>query len=470
MIIRVSLWGAVTQIGFGQILMIAGTVTWGSVGAQGRVRVATTVEFMSSWFVAIPLCAISLYVFNLNLLGFVASLIFGYTVGGVAMGFILLRSDWNALSQAVIARNAIEGFSWEDNEWEELPPHVQAAALRLGYSKEMWNNGDEPPSNDRDWDELNPEEKEAARIIGFNKHTWDNERDTSDGESNSDGKGRYDDLSWNNLPPHAQEAAKKLGYNKRIWDADEEPASGDREWDALSSVEKEAALTLGYDKEKWDGKEADNKIKIKETKSTDAEKECDLGSAVVQAVSADIIAKGGSAPRISSLFDSNMECVLPFEHINNMAWKDLPVDIQVAAKTLGFNSEIWDNDLSAQSEHKSWNELTEDEKKAARKLGYNKNTWDSNSGSDSSTDGAGKTKTSSERYLEMAWQDLPNKIQLAAKTLGYNADMWDNDESPPSNDKWWHKLTKEEQEAARVLGYDEKTWNAETSSSSDEDG
>lgn len=453
-------------IGFGQIMMIAGNITWGSVGAQGRIRVATTVEFVSSWFIAIPLSALSLYVFNLNILGFVAALIVGYTVGGVAMGFVLLRSDWNALSQAVIARNAIEGFSWEDNEWEELPPHVQTAALRLGYSREMWNNGEEPPSNDRDWDDLNPEEKEAARIIGFNKNTWDNERDTSDGESNSDGKGRYDDLSWNNLPPHAQEAAKKLGYTKKIWDADEEPASTDREWNALSSAEKEAAMTLGYDKEKWDGgcQPVDNKSKVKEGKETSAEKEWNGGSDVVKAVSANIIAKGGS------LLDSNKGIVPPLEYIDNMAWKDLPVDIKVAAETLGYNSEIWDNDLSAPIEQKCWNKLTEEEKQAVRKLGYNKDTWDDDdsSSSNSSTDADDKLETSREVYLETAWHDLPKEMQLAAKILGYNSVMWDNDESPPSDDKWWHKLTDEEQKAARILGYDEKTWNEDSSSSSQE--
>ena len=110
---------SITQIGFGQILMVVGTVTWSIVGAQGRIRLATIVELISSWCIAIPCCVISLYVFNYNLLGFVASLIFGYTVGGVVMGFIILRSDWNALSQSVIASNANEEIAWAVNESEE---------------------------------------------------------------------------------------------------------------------------------------------------------------------------------------------------------------------------------------------------------------------------------------------------------------------------------------------------------------
>lgn len=98
--------------------MIVGTVTWGIVGAQGRIRLATTVEFMSSWFIGIPLCAASHFILNYNLTGFVGSLIFGYTIGGAAVGVIILTSNWDAISQDVVAKNAIEGVTWDD-EWKD---------------------------------------------------------------------------------------------------------------------------------------------------------------------------------------------------------------------------------------------------------------------------------------------------------------------------------------------------------------
>jgi hypothetical protein len=99
--------------------MIVGTVTWGIVGAQGRIRLATTVEFMSSWFIGIPLCAVSHFVLNYNLMGFVGSLIFGYTIGGAAVGVIILTSNWDAISQDVVARNAIEGVTWDDESKDD---------------------------------------------------------------------------------------------------------------------------------------------------------------------------------------------------------------------------------------------------------------------------------------------------------------------------------------------------------------
>ena len=91
------------------------------------------------------------------------------------MGVILLRSDWDTLAQAVVARNKIEGFSWKENEWEELPPHVQTAARCLGYSREVWTLGEEPPARQLEWNELNPQQQEAAEIIGFTESTWHKE-------------------------------------------------------------------------------------------------------------------------------------------------------------------------------------------------------------------------------------------------------------------------------------------------------
>ena len=169
-------------MGFGQILLIIGTVSWGIVGAQGRVRLATAIEFCTSWVVCIPLCTISLYGLNYDLKGFVAALVFGYTVAGVTLGFIILRSDWHALSQTVISRNAIEGVSWQDNDWEELPKPVQMAAIVLGYTKQLWAMNEEPPTVSKTWKELTTAEKEAARILGYTYKTWDDDNSSSAGE------------------------------------------------------------------------------------------------------------------------------------------------------------------------------------------------------------------------------------------------------------------------------------------------
>jgi hypothetical protein len=240
-------------MGFGQTLLIIGTVSWGIVCSQGRVRLATAVEFLTSWFVVIPLCAISLYALEYNLLGFVAALVFGYTVGGLSLGFIILRSDWRALSQTVIARNSIVGVAWQDNDWEELPAHVQTAALVLGYTKRLWDTDEEPPACSKDWKKLTTVEKEAAQILGYNRRTWNDDGSSSSSEDDTEITAKaYEGVRWLDLPPDIQEAAKVLGYNSRTWDDDGSPESDDKCWEQLTPAEQDAARKLGYSEKTWD--------------------------------------------------------------------------------------------------------------------------------------------------------------------------------------------------------------------------
>jgi len=144
------------------------------------VILSTVIEFCTSWIVVIPLCAISHIVLNYDIKGFVAALVVGYTFAGVTLGFIILRSDWRALSLTVISRNSIEGVSWQDNEWEELPTPIQTAAQVLGYTKEMWSSGEEPATSSKAWKDLTGAEREAAQILGYTKRAWD---DNDDGSS-----------------------------------------------------------------------------------------------------------------------------------------------------------------------------------------------------------------------------------------------------------------------------------------------
>lgn len=411
-------------MGFGQISLIIGTLSWGIVGAQGRVRLATAIEFSTSWFVAIPLCAISLYVLNYDIVGFAASLVFSYTAGGIVLGFVILRSDWGALSQTVISRNAIEGVTWEDNDWEELPPHVKTAAEFLGYTKHLWDNDEEPASNARDWDDLNPREKEAARIMGFNRRKWDDESDTSDGESQSKETGKYDHMDWKRLPPNVQKAAKKLGYTKNLWDTDQEPHSSNMAWDEMGPSEQDAASILGYNKKTWDG---ESRSEEKKTKQSTA-------------------------------------------NYDSMDWKELPLDVRVAAKILGYDKKTWDKDGSPPSDDKYWHKLTQVEKDAAGKLGYTQSTWDDDSSSSSSSNSSSEesNKRQNKTYDDVDWNDLPKDVRSAAEILGYTKKIWDADGSPPSDDKYWHKLTHAEKEAAGKLGYTQRTWDDDNSSSDDD--
>jgi Na+-driven multidrug efflux pump len=96
---------ALPLIGFGQILMSVGMVCWNILGAQGRVRLATMVEFVTSWILVIPMAAILVFVYDYNLMGMVGPLVLGYTLGCVVIIYILFTSDWAQLSDKVVEQN-----------------------------------------------------------------------------------------------------------------------------------------------------------------------------------------------------------------------------------------------------------------------------------------------------------------------------------------------------------------------------
>lgn len=61
---------------------------------------------------------------------------------------------------------------YDDWNWKELPPDVQAAAKVLGYTKQIWDDDGDCECEEIDWDELTPEQREAAVVLGYDKRKW----------------------------------------------------------------------------------------------------------------------------------------------------------------------------------------------------------------------------------------------------------------------------------------------------------
>lgn len=92
-------------IAFGNIFMAFGTTSWALVGAQGRFRLGNIIAGIVSCFVTIPLAALFSFVLHLGLNGLIASIVVGYTTVSFCMSFVLLMSDWDAISMAIIKQN-----------------------------------------------------------------------------------------------------------------------------------------------------------------------------------------------------------------------------------------------------------------------------------------------------------------------------------------------------------------------------
>jgi len=57
-------------------------------------------------------------------------------------------------------------------------------------------------------------------------------------------------------------------------------------------------------------------------------------------------------------------------------WNELPENVRDAAKKLGYDKKMWDNDGKPPADDKDWEELTPEEQEAAKVLGYDEAKWD----------------------------------------------------------------------------------------------
>ena len=65
----------------------------------------------------------------------------------------------------------------------------------------------------------------------------------------------------------------------------------------------------------------------------------------------------------------------PAAAYEDLAWADLPDDVQEAMAALGYTPEIWDGNGVSDADNLDWDELDEAELEAAEALGYDEEAW-----------------------------------------------------------------------------------------------
>lgn len=93
-------------VGVANLSMTFGMQCWSLIGAQGKYKVATWVSFVSSWGICMPLAAVFVYIFFIDLQGLTAATTIGYTTCGAALSYLLLSTDWEKQSRKIQERNA----------------------------------------------------------------------------------------------------------------------------------------------------------------------------------------------------------------------------------------------------------------------------------------------------------------------------------------------------------------------------
>lgn len=109
----------ITLLGLANISMGCSQISWSLIGAQGRFRLATAVVFFSRWLVTIPMALVCIFAFLLDLSAVAGSLVVGYSTASCALTFVVLRSDWDHLAEAMQEMNfqpLMDGSDFLDEE------------------------------------------------------------------------------------------------------------------------------------------------------------------------------------------------------------------------------------------------------------------------------------------------------------------------------------------------------------------
>jgi multidrug resistance protein, MATE family len=116
-------------VGIANLTMTFGMQCWSIIGAQGKYKLATWISFISSWGISVPLAAISVFVFRLDLQGLAGAIVIGYVVTGSVLSYYLISTDWNMVASKIRQQHLFEDMSEltpEDAE-DKLYAQIKAA-------------------------------------------------------------------------------------------------------------------------------------------------------------------------------------------------------------------------------------------------------------------------------------------------------------------------------------------------------
>jgi len=113
-LVQQTMLDSIPLMGIGNLSMVTGMVCWSVIGAQGRYSLATACSFVCSWFVTMPLAVIFVLVLGYGVQGLVSAVAIGYSLLGMILFYIMLRSNWPKLSDAIQKQNAADSDSESD--------------------------------------------------------------------------------------------------------------------------------------------------------------------------------------------------------------------------------------------------------------------------------------------------------------------------------------------------------------------
>mmetsp|Transcript_19167 Transcript_19167/g.27070 ORF Transcript_19167/g.27070 Transcript_19167/m.27070 type:complete len:617 (+) Transcript_19167:818-2668(+) len=286
--------------------------------------------------------------------------------------------------------NHYNGYTWDKLEDEDLQQYF----VILGYNKKLWFDGSDTDIDELEWDELTPSQQNAAKKLCFIEESW-NSIPLGKWECSWD---HFEDRKWPELETiGVQQYMVTLGWDQSTWSSGvDAPVSDSKNWDELTTDEQAAARAICFQKEEWDG---------------------------------------------PSMF---------YPVYRYQLWNLVDTSVRRAAKTLGYDSNTWNNPGSADIEYKLFNQLSDLQQAAARSLEFREATWD----------------CWQNHYVNYNWdQIVQNGLVATLARFGWSEKTWNAYDgtngrltAPVDWRKDWAELSDDQRQAAVDLCFIQQTW------------
>lgn len=114
--LRVLFNNLMTTLALANLVLHAAMTFWSLLGAQGRYRLATLVMLLTRYLVTMPMAALCIYAWNMDLNAVLGSVTTGLSTSVLLLGYIFFRSDWERLAKIMQELNALLDVSEEEED------------------------------------------------------------------------------------------------------------------------------------------------------------------------------------------------------------------------------------------------------------------------------------------------------------------------------------------------------------------
>jgi len=139
--------------------------------------------------------------------------------------------------------------------WETMPRGVRDRLAMLGWTSELWFQGEPPALYRTAWVNLRHPERVSARLLGYTQDTWEGCVMSDCLVRYNYVLAKYNNVKWGAMKMAQQNAWTLLEHNEVLWDTGGMMRTRmfSSRWDELTLAQQRQATFLGFNKGTWQG-------------------------------------------------------------------------------------------------------------------------------------------------------------------------------------------------------------------------